>query len=211
MDVKDKVVVVTGAASGIGRGLAQRFATEGARAVVAVDFDGPGATAAADEIRAGGAIGESVAMTADVSVEADVAAVIERCESELGPIDLFCSNAGILVIGGQELPDDEWRRIIDVNLMGHIYAARHLVPRMVDRGGGYLLNTCSAAGLLTQIGSAPYSVTKHAAPRLRGVAGGDLRRPRAQGLGAVPAGGGVEDDDGDRGRRRGRRRRHAHP
>jgi NAD(P)-dependent dehydrogenase (short-subunit alcohol dehydrogenase family) len=161
MEVEGRIVVVTGAASGIGRGLAQRFATEGARVVVVVDFDGPGATAVAQEISAAG--GTSVAMTADVAAEADVAAVIEQCESDLGPIDLFCSNAGILVIGGQELPDDEWRRIIDVNLMGHIYAARHLVPRMLDRGGGYLLNTCSAAGLLTQIGSAPYSVTKHAA------------------------------------------------
>jgi len=102
-------------------------------------------------------------MTVDVAVDAEVAALVERTEDEIGPIDLFCSNAGILVIGGQELPDDEWRRIIDVNLMGHVYAARHLVPRMLERGGGYLLHTCSAAGLLTQIGSAPYSVTKHAA------------------------------------------------
>jgi len=161
MEVEGKTVVVTGAASGIGRGLARRFGADGARVVVAVDYDGTGAASVADEIRAGGA--EAVAMTADVSVEDDVVAVIERCEAELGAIDLFCSNAGILVIGGPELPDDEWRRIIDVNLMGHIYAARHLVPRMLERGGGYLLNTCSAAGLLTQIGSAPYSVTKHAA------------------------------------------------
>ncbi|HVN50894.1 MAG TPA: SDR family oxidoreductase [Acidimicrobiales bacterium] len=161
MEIRDKVVVVTGAASGIGRGLALRFAAEGARAVVAVDFDGQGAADVADEIRAGG--GTAEAMTADVSVDAEVAAVVERCETDLGPIDLFCSNAGILVIGGQELPDDEWQRIIGVNLMGHVYAARHLVPRMLERGGGYLLQTCSAAGLLTQIGSAPYSVTKHAA------------------------------------------------
>jgi NAD(P)-dependent dehydrogenase (short-subunit alcohol dehydrogenase family) len=161
MQVRDKVVVVTGAASGIGRGLALRFAAEGARAVVAVDFDGPGAAAVADEVRAAG--GSAEAMTANVAVDEEVASVVERTEREIGPIDLFCSNAGILVIGGQELPDDEWRRIIDVNLMGHVYAARHLVPRMLERGGGYLLHTCSAAGLLTQIGSAPYSVTKHAA------------------------------------------------
>ena len=181
MQIDGKVVVVTGAASGIGRGLALRFGREGARAVVAVDYDGDGAQAVADEIAAGQAGGSQVAggqaggqvggwrpttaasRRADVSVEADVAEVIERTEAEIGPIDLFCSNAGILVIGGQELPDDEWRRIFDVNVMGHIYAARHLVPRMLERGGGYLLNTCSAAGLLTQIGSAPYSVTKHAA------------------------------------------------
>jgi NAD(P)-dependent dehydrogenase (short-subunit alcohol dehydrogenase family) len=167
MDVEGKVVVVTGAASGIGRGLALRFARQGASAVVAVDYDADGAAAVAEEIAAAsagtGAPTRSLALFADVAVESDVAEAIERSETEMGPIDLFCSNAGIIVIGGQELPDDEWRRIIDVNLMGHIYAARHLVPRMLERGGGYLLNTCSAAGLLTQIGSAPYSVTKHAA------------------------------------------------
>ncbi len=171
MDVEGKVVVVTGAASGIGRGLALRFAREGARAVVAVDYDAEGATAVAGEIasrhpprpRARGGPCSRWPCGPTSAVEADLVAAIDRCEADLGPIDLFCSNAGILVIGGQELPDDEWRRIIDVNLMGHVYAARHLVPRMLDRGGGYLLNTCSAAGLLTQIGSAPYSVTKHAA------------------------------------------------
>jgi NAD(P)-dependent dehydrogenase (short-subunit alcohol dehydrogenase family) len=162
MRVEGKVVVVTGAASGIGRGLARRFAADGAKAVAAVDYDGAGATEIAEELSSS-TRATTLAIRADVGVEDDVAAAIERCESELGPIDLFCSNAGILVIGGQELPDDEWRRIIDVNLMAHIYAARHLVPRMLERGGGYLLHTCSAAGLLTQIGSAPYSVTKHAA------------------------------------------------
>jgi NAD(P)-dependent dehydrogenase (short-subunit alcohol dehydrogenase family) len=162
VDIEDKVVVVTGAASGIGRGLARRFAVEGAAAVVAVDYDGPGAVAVAEELAESG-MGETLALPADVSVEVDVMGAIERTEEEFGPIDLFCSNAGILTIGGPELPDDEWRRMIDVNLMAHIYAARHLVPRMLDRGEGYLLQTCSAAGLLTQIGSAPYSVTKHAA------------------------------------------------
>jgi NAD(P)-dependent dehydrogenase (short-subunit alcohol dehydrogenase family) len=162
MEINGKIVVVTGAASGIGRGLARRFAEEGARAVVVADFDGAGAAVVADELNTGGAT-SAVAQRVDVSVEDQLVEVIERTESDLGPIDLFCSNAGIIAIGGQELPDDEWRRIIDVNLMAHIYAARHLVPRMLERDGGYLLNTCSAAGLLTQIGSAPYSVTKHAA------------------------------------------------
>ena len=167
MQIEDKVVVVTGAASGIGRGLARRFAAEGARAVVAVDFDEAGARVAGR--RAGVPIagdGQRWPLGLDGPTCRSRPTwwpVIERTEAELGPIDLFCSNAGILAIGGAELPDDEWRRIIDVNLMAHVYAARHLVPRMIERGGGYLLNTCSAAGLLTQIGSAPYSVTKHAA------------------------------------------------
>ena len=161
MEITGKVIVVTGAASGIGRGLARRFAAEGAAAVVAADYDGDGAIAVAEEIAASGVA--SLGLRADVSIEADIVAVIDRTEDAFGPIDLFCSNAGILVIGGEQVPDDDWRRIFDVNVMAHIYAARHLVPRMTARGGGYLLNTCSAAGLLTQIGSAPYSVTKHAA------------------------------------------------
>ena len=161
MQIADRVVVVTGAASGIGRGLAQRFAAEGARVVVAVDYDGPGATEVAAALTASGTV--SLGLQVDVSVEAALVAAIEQTEAEFGAIDLFCSNAGILAIGGQELPDDEWRRMIDVNVMAHIYAARNLVPKILERGDGYLLNTCSAAGLLTQIGSAPYSVTKHAA------------------------------------------------
>ncbi|MGZ4706015.1 MAG: SDR family NAD(P)-dependent oxidoreductase [Acidimicrobiales bacterium] len=161
MEITGKVIVVTGAASGIGRGLARRFAGDCAAAVIAVDYDGDGAIAVADEIAASGVA--SLGLRADVSIEADVVEAIERTEEAFGPIDLFCSNAGILVIGGEQVPDDDWQRIFDVNVMAHIYAARHLVPRMTARGGGYLLNTCSAAGLLTQIGSAPYSVTKHAA------------------------------------------------
>jgi len=161
MEITGKVIVVTGAASGIGRGLARRFAGDGAAAVVAVDYDGDGAIAVADELAATGV--RSIGLRADVSIEAEVVAAIDRTEEELGPIDLFCSNAGILVIGGEQVPDDDWQRIFDVNVMAHIYAARRLVPAMIARGGGYLLNTCSAAGLLTQIGSAPYSVTKHAA------------------------------------------------
>lgn len=156
MEVGGKVAVVTGGGSGIGRALARRFAAEGARVVVA---DITGAEAVADEI--GG-----LAVTADVSVEADVAGLVERTESDVGPIDLFCSNAGIAVLGGPEVPDREWQRIWEINVLGHVYAARAVVPRMIERGGGYLLNTASAAGLLTQLGSAPYSATKHAAVAL---------------------------------------------
>jgi NAD(P)-dependent dehydrogenase (short-subunit alcohol dehydrogenase family) len=154
VELSDRVVVVTGGGSGIGRSLARRFAADGARGVVVADL--AGADAVADEI--GG-----LAVTTDVSVEADIVALIDAAEAAYGPIDLFCSNAGIGTFGGPEVPDAEWQRIWEINVMGHVYAARHLVPRMIERGGGYLLNTASAAGLLTQLGSAPYSVTKHAA------------------------------------------------
>jgi NAD(P)-dependent dehydrogenase (short-subunit alcohol dehydrogenase family) len=156
MDVQGKIVVVTGAASGIGRALAQRFAAEGAATVIAADIDGDGARAVADAT--GGR-----AATVDVAQESAIASLIEDTERDVGPIDLFCSNAGILAIGGVEQPDDAWRRSFDVNVMAHMWAARHLVPRMIERGGGHLLNTASAAGLLIQIGSGPYTITKHAA------------------------------------------------
>jgi NAD(P)-dependent dehydrogenase (short-subunit alcohol dehydrogenase family) len=154
--VQDRVVVVTGGASGIGRALCRRFAADGARRVVVADRDGEGAARVAAEI--GGD-----ARSVDVARERDVAELIEHSEAAHGPIALFCSNAGIGVPGGAEVADGEWQRIWEINVMSHVYAARHLVPRMAKRGGGYLLNTASAAGLLTQIGSAPYAVTKHAA------------------------------------------------
>jgi NAD(P)-dependent dehydrogenase (short-subunit alcohol dehydrogenase family) len=156
MELKDKIVVVTGAASGIGRALAQRFAREGAKAVVCADRDEAGAKATAAGI--GG-----LAFRVDVSHEDEIKGLIERVEGEVGPIDLFCSNAGIGVGGGAEASNADWQRIWDINVMAHVWAARHLVPRMIARGGGYLMNTASAAGLLSQIGSAPYAVTKHAA------------------------------------------------
>ena len=156
MELRDRVCVVTGGASGIGRALAARFVAVGARAVVVVDRDADGVKAVAAEL---GAVG----MQADVAREDDVLRVIDDTETRCGPIDLFCSNAGILLIGGAEVPTEDWQRIWEVNVMAHVFAARHLVPRMLERGGGYLLQTASAAGLLSQIGSAPYSVTKHAA------------------------------------------------
>ena len=156
MQIKDKTIVITGAASGIGRAMAQRFAKEGAKRVVCADLNGAGAKAVAAEI--GG-----VAFETNVAKEDDIRHLIERVETEHGPIDLFCSNAGIGVGGGAEASNEAWQRIWDINVMAHVWAARHLVPRMIQRGGGYLLNTSSAAGLLSQIGSAPYAVTKHAA------------------------------------------------
>jgi len=156
MQLKDRIIVITGAASGIGRALAIRFKAEGARLIVCADRDAKGCQATAQMV--GG-----VAVTTDVSREADIQALIEMVETDHGPIDLFCSNAGIGVGGGAEAPNEAWQRIWDINVMAHVWAARHLVPRMAARGGGYLLNTASAAGLLSQIGSAPYAVTKHAA------------------------------------------------
>ena len=156
MDLKDRIIVVTGAASGIGRALAQRFHKEGARLIVCSDIDAAGAEETARSVA-------GVAFRTDVAKEADIVHLIETVEKDHGPIDLFCSNAGIGIGGGAEAPDEGWQRIWDINVMAHVWAARHLVPRMIARGGGYLMNTASAAGLLSQIGSAPYAVTKHAA------------------------------------------------
>ena len=161
MDLAGKVVVVTGAASGIGRAMALRFDAEGAKAVAVADRDADGAAATAAAIGARG-----LAVTTDVSDEADVRRLVEVTEEAFGPIDLFCSNAGIATNGGVDAPDADWQRIWDINVMAHVYAARAVLPGMLARGEGYLLNTASAAGLLTQIGSAPYSVTKHAAVAL---------------------------------------------
>jgi NAD(P)-dependent dehydrogenase (short-subunit alcohol dehydrogenase family) len=161
MELRDRICLVTGGASGIGQALCQRFAAEGARAIVVVDRDADGALATA------GALGRrATALTADVTVEADIDAVIDRTEAEIGPIDLFASNAGVLGYGGLESSDDTWSLVWSVNVLAHLYAARAMVPRMLERGGGYLLSTASAAGLLTQPGDAPYSVTKHAAVAL---------------------------------------------
>lgn len=156
MDVSGKVVVVTGGAGGIGRALCERFAKEGAKGVVVADLDEAGARRVADAI--GG-----LSMRTDVASESDVKLLVERATERFGPIDVFCSNAGIFVMGGEEVADADWRRIFDVNVMAHVYSARAVVPEMLARGGGYFLATVSAAGLLTQIGSAPYAVTKHAA------------------------------------------------
>jgi NAD(P)-dependent dehydrogenase (short-subunit alcohol dehydrogenase family) len=156
MQVRDKVVVVTGGAHGIGQALCRRFARDGARGVVVADRDAAGAAHVAKEI--GG-----LAVPTDVSIEAEVKRLAERATQAFGQIDLFCCNAGIAVDGGIEATDDEWQRIWGINVMAHVYAARAVIPGMLARGQGYFLQTASAAGLLTQIGSAPYSVTKHAA------------------------------------------------
>ena len=159
MELKDKIAVVTGGASGIGEALCRRFHEEGAKGVVVVDIDEEGIRRVADEI--GG-----IAMTADVSNESDIQRVVRDTEEQLGPIDLFCSNAGIGCADPSHVAsadNEAWERIWQINVMAHVYAARAVLPSMIERGDGYILNTSSAAGLLSQIGSAPYSVTKHAA------------------------------------------------
>lgn len=159
MKLKDAVVVVTGGASGIGEGLCRRFAREEPRGIVVADVDDAGAERVAKDV--GG-----TALRCDVAVESQVVDLVNKTTEAYGAIDLFCSNAGIATMGGVEVPDEDWQRTWDVNFMSHIYAARALLPDMLSRGSGYLLQTASAAGLLTQIGSAPYSVTKHAAVSL---------------------------------------------
>lgn len=156
MEIADKIVVVTGAASGIGKAMAIRFAEEGSKLVICSDLNGDGAEETAQAC--GG-----VSFKTDVGKEADIKTLINTVENDHGPIDIFCSNAGIGFGGGAETPNDQWQTIWDVNVMAHVWAARHVIPKMTARGGGYLVNTASAAGLLSQIGSAPYAVTKHAA------------------------------------------------
>src|SRR4051812_18671270 len=155
MNIGGKVVVVTGGGNGIGRALCRRFAADAARAVVVADIDSASAEQVAREV--GG-----TALAADVSREADVARLVEQTIARYGGVDLFCSNAGIAVTGDEHTPDDQWARCWDVNVMAHVYAARAVVPHMLERGSGYLLQTVSAAGLLTHPQSATYAVTKHA-------------------------------------------------
>lgn len=159
-----KLAVVTGGGHGIGRALCRRLARDGARVVV-VDIEGEAANTVATEI--GG-----VARQLDVSDEASIRALVDELESQIGPIDMFISNAGvgfgdgpsgaISAEGGMHAVDDRWSLCWDVNVMAQVYAARAVIPRMLQRGGGYIINVASAAGLLSQIGDAAYSATKHA-------------------------------------------------
>jgi len=156
MELADKVVVITGGASGIGKALAERAHADGAAHVVVVDRDEAGASAVAEAV--GG-----TAAAVDVTDQAAIAALVDATERDVGPIDLFVSNAGYVTLGGLEAPVEDLNRMWEVHVLAHLYAARAVVPRMVDRGHGYLLNTASAAGLLSQFGSLHYAVTKHAA------------------------------------------------
>ena len=156
MDVAGKVVVVTGGASGIGRALAERFADDGAKGVVVADLDQEGATDVATDL------GNAIAIGCDVADPAHANVLIGAAEQAFGPVDLFCANAGVAV--GQDLATpSEWDLAINVNVRAHISAAERLLPGWLERGSGYFLATASAAGIVSQIGSAPYAVTKHAA------------------------------------------------
>lgn len=162
MDLHDKNIVVTGAGGGIGRALVRRFAQDGPRTIVLADVDGVAAQAVVDELEPGF---DTVVVEADLGTEAGNVQVVQAAE-EYGPIDLLCLNAGIAVGGGVEAPDEDWYRIFDVNVMAHVWAVRAALPGMLAEGSGYILTTASAAGLLTNLGAAPYAVTKHAAVAL---------------------------------------------
>lgn len=159
MELKEKIAVVTGGASGIGAALAARFVREGAAHVVVVDRDEAGAKAVAERI-GGTGIG------LDVTDEAGIRALVDTTERDIGPIGLFVSNAGYVTLGGLEAPVADLEAMFGVHVLAHLYAARAVIPHMAERGEGYLLNTASAAGLLSQFGSLHYAVTKHAAVAL---------------------------------------------
>lgn len=158
VDLRDRVVVITGAGGGIGRALALRCAAEGAR-VAASDVQAEALQSVGEELGPG-----HLALVADIAHEPAVEELLSRVESELGPVDVFFANAGVAIGEGPiETPDEVWDQAFAVNIGAHIFAARHLLPGWLERGEGYFVATASAAGLLTQIGSAPYAVTKHAA------------------------------------------------
>ena len=162
MLVKDKIIVVTGGAKGIGRALCEAFHGAGAAKVIVADLDIAAARTVAASL-------EGAAFKCDVAQEKDILHVIDETERLFGPIALFCSNAGIFAgldlvsLNAAGSSDEPFARSFAIHVMAHVYAARHLVPRFKARGGGYFLNTVSAAGLLSQVGSAAYSTTKHAA------------------------------------------------
>lgn len=160
MELRDKVVVITGGSGGIGKAMATAFLGEGAKAIMLADLNEDSVKQAAAEIGCDG-------MACDVTIEAQVAALVEATETKHGPVDVFCSNAGA---GGSGLltdaGNDVWQQQWELHVMAHLYAARAVIPGMIERGGGYLMNTASAAGLLAALGSGPYTVTKAAAVKL---------------------------------------------
>jgi NAD(P)-dependent dehydrogenase (short-subunit alcohol dehydrogenase family) len=161
MNLTDRVAVVTGAGHGIGAAIARRLATAGVRGLVVSDIDGAAANDVADSIVAAG--GTAVAVPADASVKSDLRKLVRTAEHTYGGLDLFCSNAGRAFGTNIHAADSQWTKSWELNVLQHVYAAQVAVPGMLRRGGGYLLITASAAGLLSAPGDAPYSTTKHAA------------------------------------------------
>lgn len=159
MDVSNTSVLITGGAGGIGAAMARRFHAEGARMVFVADVDLEGAQRVAESIR-------GIACELDVTDEAATAALLGTIESDHGGLDILCCNAGIATGGSVDAPNESWEHTWQVNVMAHVYATRHALPPMLERGRGYIVSTASAAGLLTNIGAAPYSVTKHGAVAL---------------------------------------------
>lgn len=155
MEIKDKVVVVTGGARGIGAAMCRQFVAEGAAGVVVSDKDGPAAASLAKELG-------QISVTCDVGIESQLRILVDQTRRTYGRIDIFCSNAGITSKGGLECSTAEWQNQWNVNVMSRLFAARSVIPLMLQQGSGYLIHTASAAALLTEIGSAAYSVTKHA-------------------------------------------------
>jgi len=156
VDLRSRVIIITGGGSGIGAAMARRFAAEEAKAIVVADIDLEAASAVAAEV-------DGVATLTDVADADANRELIEGTEDRFGPIDLFCANAGIGMVGDEQSDPSSWDRMWGINVMSHVHAARHLIPGWVARGAGYFLATASAAGLLTNLKAAQYSVTKHAA------------------------------------------------
>ena len=160
MELNGRTIVITGAGSGIGRALAERFAAEGPRALVLADVNEEGVRAVSESL------GDlATAVPTDVGHEEDILALVDRAREVGGQIDLFCSNAGIPGPDGGPLEssNEEWERAWRINVMAHVWAARAVLPEMLERRDGYLVSTASAAGILTQVGALVYSTTKHAA------------------------------------------------
>ena len=161
MDMNGKVVIVTGAGSGIGKALAQRIAHNGAEAIICTDMNEDNAGETASSIGA-----NAFSVSLDVSDEKAIEKVVRDVEERHGRVDVFVSNAGYGQAGGLDLPTADWEKMMNVHTWSHLAAARAVIPGMIERGSGYLLSTASAAGLLTQMDSGPYAVSKHAAVAL---------------------------------------------
>ena len=170
MRVQDKTIIVTGAASGIGRAMARRFKADGAKALILADMDADGVAEVGREL-------DALSVPTDVADEAQIKALVATAEAAHGPIDVFCSNAGVIKMGDEDQPDAEINLCWQVNTMSHVYAARAVAPGMAARGSGYLVNTVSAAGLLIQVDSRKRKALPSISPSHNPTALRDSQRP----------------------------------